>query len=156
MARHRNGPCRRLCRGGCRQQRAAGDAARAVGPHDELCLDRERLTVGVDREDGGAVGVGALHALRRHAEAQVLQSKASLWTWIVAGASGLLLLGATGWLLFGRKKMKAAAVEDPEPAAPEAPPPPPEPNKVCPVCGEQYPPNAEFCGKDGAFLLRMN
>lgn len=90
------------------------------------------------------------------AEAQVLEGKTSIWTWIIAAVSGLLFLGAAGWLVFGRKKPQALPVEEPEEAPPAAPPPPPEPNKVCPLCGEQYPPTAEFCGKDGAFLLRMN
>lgn len=89
------------------------------------------------------------------AEAQVVESKAGLWAWLTAaGAALLLLLAALGYFLRGRKKRGAEA----SPTAPvaSAAPPPPEPGKVCPVCGEQYPPETQFCGKDGAHLLRMN
>jgi hypothetical protein len=90
------------------------------------------------------------------AQAQVLDGKNRVWAWVVAGASGALLLGIFAWLAFGRKKHGVLPALDEAAMAPPAAPPPPERGKVCPVCGEQYPPVAEFCGKDGAHLLRMN
>jgi hypothetical protein len=89
------------------------------------------------------------------AEAQVVQGRSSLLAWLVAGLAGALLLGAAGWVVLGRKpKVAGSAASQDAPAAP--PPAPPGPGKVCPVCGETYPANSEFCGKDGAQLMRMN
>ncbi len=89
------------------------------------------------------------------AEAQVVEGRASRLPWLVAGLAGALLLGALAWAALGRKpKVAAPPPRDVRPAP--APPAPPEPNKVCPVCGETYPANSEFCGKDGAQLMRMN
>jgi hypothetical protein len=41
--------------------------------------------------------------------------------------------------------------------AAEPPPRTPRvPRTICPVCGQQYPPESRFCGKDGATLLPLN
>lgn len=40
--------------------------------------------------------------------------------------------------------------------APPGRPPPGEAGSICPVCGQQYPPEAEFCGQDGSRLQRLN
>jgi hypothetical protein len=89
------------------------------------------------------------------AEAQVVAGRTSRLPWLVAGLAVALLLGALGWLALGRKpKMATTPPKDVRPAP--TPPAPAEPNKVCPVCGDTYPSSSEFCGKDGAQLMRMN
>jgi hypothetical protein len=35
-------------------------------------------------------------------------------------------------------------------------PPPPRPRKICPLCGERFDPDAQFCGVDGATLVPEN
>jgi hypothetical protein len=89
------------------------------------------------------------------AEAQVVEGRVSRLPWLVAGLAVALLLGVLAWAVLGRQHQKTAAPPSEVRPAP-APPAPPEPNKVCPVCGETYPSNSEFCGKDGAQLMRMN
>jgi hypothetical protein len=47
----------------------------------------------------------------------------------------------------------------PAPAPPPAPAAPPAPRlrgKICPTCGERYPNEAEFCGKDATQLVLLN
>ncbi len=88
------------------------------------------------------------------ADAQVIQKPQSRLPWVVLGLAATLVAVAAAWFGLGRKRAPARPEQPPE-----APPPPsaaPPPEKICPVCGEVYPPTHEFCGRDGAQLLRMN
>jgi hypothetical protein len=84
-----------------------------------------------------------------------------------------LLLGFAG-LVVARRGRRPEEPLEPEPtesdeappsedAAPSAPRGEPAPlpsrkarGKICPTCGEQYPGEAEFCGKDATKLLPLN
>ena len=107
------------------------------------------------------------------AGAAVAEDRASGRKWAFVGLVGVvaLALAVAALLVFGRsRKTRAAeAAKDaarrtlPVPVAPPAPPPetpapltPRVPRTICPICGEQYPSESRFCGKDGATLLPLN
>ncbi|APR83263.1 Hypothetical protein A7982_08612 [Minicystis rosea] len=92
----------------------------------------------------------------------------------VAIASGIaLVLGFVGLVMArrGRRPVvepsadldEAPPLEEAPPSAPAAAPPAAAARparkargKICPTCGEQYPGEADFCGKDGTKLVPLN
>ncbi|MBN1611842.1 MAG: hypothetical protein JW940_34745 [Polyangiaceae bacterium] len=94
----------------------------------------------------------------------------------VIGAAAVALAGL-GLVIVRRGRQRGqvtgstspAAVAGPEMTVPYSPmstvglpcagpsaPAPPRPQKICPVCGERFDPDAQFCGVDGATLVPEN
>jgi hypothetical protein len=71
----------------------------------------------------------------------------------IVGATALAL-GVVGLLLIGRSRRRAAAAKTDVRAATRAVPAP-RPPAVCPTCREEYPPEAQFCPKDGNRLVPL-
>ena len=112
------------------------------------------------------------------AASAVAEDRASGRKWMFVGVVGLvaLLLAIAGLLAFTRARKARSLVPPPNDAprrtqpsaeAPAAPPvqPPPEssapltprvPRTICPICGQQYPSESRYCGRDGATLLPLN
>ncbi len=64
------------------------------------------------------------------------------------------LLGALGAVIMRRARPQATSPHTPVPPPSSAP----EPivRRICPTCGSMYGTDAEFCGKDGSFLVQAN
>ena len=114
------------------------------------------------------------------AASAVAEDRASGRKWMFVGLVGVvaLVLALAGLLVFSRAR-KARGLEAAKDAArrtqasagvmvaaPAAPSPPAEeavgpvtprvPRTICPICGQQYPAESRYCGKDGATLLPLN
>jgi len=106
----------------------------------------------------------------------VAEDRASGRKWIFVGLVAIiaLALGIAGFFVYLRTKQARAAEaakdaarrarlledakksqETPEVVEP-APVTPRVPKTICPICGQQYPSESRFCGKDGATLLPLN
>jgi hypothetical protein len=70
---------------------------------------------------------------------------------LVLALLAIALLGVGAVVLLRGRGRSAPRVEPSEAPAALGPK-----GKICPICGEQYPPDATFCGKDGASLLPIN
>ncbi len=95
------------------------------------------------------------------ATARVVQEESPRrWAVLALAAAGVLLLGGIMVFIARRRTPRATAPasvpheseerNEPSSAATRVT------RKVCPVCGKQYPVEAEFCGTDGAHLMPMN
>ncbi|HEX4337845.1 MAG TPA: hypothetical protein VH062_18170 [Polyangiaceae bacterium] len=114
------------------------------------------------------------------ATSAVAEDRASGRKWMFVGLVGVVavMLALAGLLVFSRSR-KARAAEtakdaarrtqaSAQPPVPVAPPPvvpspesvapvtPRVPRTICPICGQQYPSESRYCGKDGATLLPLN
>lgn len=122
------------------------------------------------------IAVGSIGGRTSVAE-DLARERKSRFVAIVAGVA--VLLGFAGLVIARRGRRRAPAPEpepapslprppsptdvQPEPAAIQPVPAPPVPappaplrGKICPTCGEQYPNEAEFCGKDATQLVLIN
>lgn len=110
----------------------------------------------------------------------VAEDRASGRKWTFVGLVGLvaLALALAGLFVFGRarKARRREAANDaarrtqpsadapvataPSPPSPAsdtvAPVTPRVPRTICPICGQQYPSESRYCGRDGATLLPLN
>jgi len=71
----------------------------------------------------------------------------------IVGATALAL-GVVGLLLVGRSRRRAAAAKTDVRITTSAVPTP-RPPAVCPTCRDEYPPDAQFCPKDGNRLVPL-
>jgi len=71
----------------------------------------------------------------------------------IVGATALAL-GVVGLALIGRSRRRAAATKA-EVRVATRPVPAPRPPNVCPTCRDEYPPEAQFCAKDGNRLVPL-
>jgi hypothetical protein len=84
-------------------------------------------------------------------------------TFVAVLGSAALLLGVIGLVLALRSRRRrdegpqfiAPAPTTSAPPLEAAPPPPVQANMICPTCREEYPPNAQFCARDGNRLLAV-
>ncbi|HEX3593541.1 MAG TPA: hypothetical protein VHU80_00505 [Polyangiaceae bacterium] len=130
-----------------------------------------------DVDEAATVGI-ASQAIG--ATSAVAEDRASSRKWMFVGLVGAvaLMLALAGLFAYSRAR-KARALEAAKDAArrtqasaavpvPVAPPPatqspesvapvtPRVPRTICPICGQQYPSESRYCGKDGATLLPLN
>lgn len=114
--------------------------------------------------EAAAVAIATGSVGGREVESKATQNRT---TQILAVVGALALcLGVFGLVLVQRSRRRrqrreaeAAAAEAAATAAAAAhaaSQPAPPSNKICPMCGQLYPPQAQFCGKDGASLVPVN
>jgi hypothetical protein len=99
-----------------------------------------------------AIASGAIGASAAEGEA-TSRSRRLRFVLVITGAA--LALAVVGLVLVRRRSRAPSAMQDMDRTRVSAPDPiaGPPPVKICPTCREEYPPNEQFCARDGNRLV---